>query len=116
VDPLARNQPREVQITSSEVIIGRGAACEFRVSKSLTWVSNQHFTVGCAHTHPSKPAHRSLRSSAAAARYPGRDALCDTAPPPRHRRDAMRHVYIKDHSSNGTYVRPQLAPQPSLLP
>ena len=50
MDPLAKNQPRKVQITSSEVIIGRSQDCDLRVSKALTWVSNKHFTVGCAHT------------------------------------------------------------------
>lgn len=104
MDPLARSQPRSVQITTSEVIIGRGAACDLRVSKGLTWVSNKHFTVGCAHTpeqtstpEPWQHRRRLLVTS--------RDALCDTAPPP-HRRDTMRHIYIKDHSSNGTYVSP----------
>ena len=114
VDPLATNQPREVQITTSEVTLGRGGRCDLRISKGLTWVSNKHFTVGCAHTRVSKPEHRSLGSTAAR-QSPGRDTLCESAPP-CHRRDTMRHVYIKDHSSNGTYVSPLLAPPPSLLP
>ena len=92
-----------MQITTSEVTLGRGGACDLRISKALTWVSNKHFTVGCAHARLSKPEHRST----AARQSPGRDTLCESAPP-CHRRDTMRHAYIKDQSSNGTYVSPLL--------
>ena len=52
-------------------------------------------------------AHASTGALAAAPPVARTRRTCDTAPP-RHRRDTMRHAYIKDHSSNGTFVSPQL--------
>ena len=45
-DPLASGQESVFHITNAEVTVGRGAQCEWRMSKRLTWISNRHFTLG----------------------------------------------------------------------
>ena len=43
---LANGYPQVSRISSSEWLVGRGADCRLRISKSCSWVSNRHFMIG----------------------------------------------------------------------
>ena len=45
-EPLVWSRAAVFPISSEKVTVGRGVNCNLRISKSLTWVSNRHFTVG----------------------------------------------------------------------